>query len=97
MKLAFILFMIFISASAIRVVEKVNIDKNVSVCIMEQIELSEENRESYFPRMRNELLHGFIVQCVVDKSFRNKDSISLKPISTSNDSSNRKHTLRETK
>lgn len=62
--------------------------RELESCIMEQIELSGQNRDSYFPRMRDELLHSFIMKCINDKDFR--QAISLSPDSPSNDSSQRK-------
>lgn len=48
--------------------------QELEICIMEQIELSEENRDSYYPKHRDELLRHFIMKCIQDKSFRNKES-----------------------
>ncbi len=96
----FILFMTLVSGS-IYLFDNVMTNaeakerNKLETCIMEQIELSEENRESYFPRMRDELLHGFIMKCIKDKHFREGNSVYLK--SSSNDSSDRKPIKRKTK
>jgi hypothetical protein len=65
-KTAFILFMLLLAGAAMGVKSTADKEhkKDLETCIMDQIELSEQNRGNYFPRMRNELLHGFIMGCV---------------------------------
>jgi len=74
-QLAFILFMAVLIGSttgfiktADHFVSKAKQERDS--CIMQQIKLSEENRKNYFPRMRDELLHSFILKCLDDKQFK---------------------------
>jgi len=99
-RVIFVLFMSLVVGASYLVTEtgdflQAKQKRELESCIMEQIELSEQNRSSYFPRMRDELLHGFVMKCINDKDFRK--SISLSPDSPSNDSSKRKPVRRETK
>jgi hypothetical protein len=73
-KTAFILFMLLLAGAAMGVKSTADKDhkKELETCIMDQIELSEQNRGNYFPRMRNELLHGFIMDCMKVPSFRKR-------------------------
>jgi hypothetical protein len=67
-----LMFGAFWASAGISALEKRSYEKDVklSKCIMEQIELHEENRENYFPRMGQELLHGFIMECVNERYSR---------------------------
>ncbi len=77
----FILFMTLVIGASVGITKAgdyftAKYKNELESCIMEQIELSEQNRDSYFPRMRDELLHGFIMKCINDKDFRKNISLS---------------------